>query len=289
MNHHGQLFNYRMPSRACSAFPGVHTGQIVGSGQLFKRHIPLLARPDPRRIDLRASVLDPFEQFKVRVFQQPSQLTVYLIVDLSASMGYQGSINKQQVIADCLLSIAGSAAYVGDRFGFIGCADADKSDYFIPASAAGQTQVRQLAEHLRNNPLQGQAQKLIDVSRYLPPQSALVFLLSDFYFPAARIKQLTHTLQQHFVVPLVVWDKQEYIQLPDWGSMRLRDMETGKQRTLFLRPALKQKIIKAFCQRKKDLQQLFRGFGYEPLFIENEYRSEQLDQYFSQYITRAVR
>jgi len=283
-----QLFNYRVSARVYSAFPGAHAGQIVGTGHLFKRHMPLIARPDPRRIDLRASVLDPFEQYKVRVFQQPSQLTVYLIADLSASMSFHGNSSKQQVIADCLVSVAESAAYAGDRFGFIGCSDSRESSYVIEPQLTSPGRFRQLAGKLCQSPLQGRADELQRVAAYLPRQPALVFLLSDFYLSVARIEQLAHSLQQHFIVPLVLWDKQEYAGLPEWGSMRLQDMETGRQRTLFLRPALKQKIISAFLQRKKELQQLFRRFGYEPLFLEDGYHAPAMEQYFSQYLVGTV-
>ncbi len=50
-----ESFHYRLAHPGYSVFPGAHPGQMVGSGQLFKRHEPLLASPDPRRIDLRAS------------------------------------------------------------------------------------------------------------------------------------------------------------------------------------------------------------------------------------------
>ncbi|WP_305908860.1 DUF58 domain-containing protein [Methylomarinum sp. Ch1-1] len=275
-----QRFDYRVSAKIRGAYPGAHVGQMVGAGQLFKRHAPLIASPDPRRIDLRVSALDPFEQFNVRVFQQTSQLTVYLVADLSASMGFQGVNDKQQALVDCLLSIAASVWRSGDRFGFVGCSDSVEQRYLVTPSANSQGRVRQLADNLLTSSLQGGAEGLMQARRYLPSQPALVFLLSDFYLSMTSIERLLQSLNHHFVVPLVLWDKQEYQQLPDWGSMRLRDLESGKQRTLLLRPALKRKIIDAFRQRHRQLQRIFRAFGCEPLFLQDGYRAEQLSQYF---------
>jgi uncharacterized protein (DUF58 family) len=282
-NSEPQHFHYRVSAKVRSVYPGAHVGQMVGAGQLFKRHVPLMANPDPRRIDLRASVLDPFNQFNVRVFQQASQLTVYLVADLSASMSFQGDTSKRQVLADCLLSIAESARQAGDRFGFLGCADSLEGRFIVTPAGNSPGRIRQLADALQASPWQGRATGLALASRHLPSQSALVFLLSDFYLPMEQINKVLQTLSHHFVVPLVLWDKQEYDNLPAWGSVRLSDMESGKQRTLLLRPALKQKIIKAFNHRKKRLLQVFRSFGCEPVFLEDGYRAVQLTQYFLQH------
>lgn len=275
-----QTFNYRVSSKVRGAYPGAHVGQMVGAGQLFKRHAPLIASPDPRRIDLRASLLDPFQQFNVRVYQQATQLTVFLLADLSASMSFQGDRDKRGALADGLLSVADSASQAGDLFGFIGCADAVDSDYLLLPSAHGQQRIRRVAESLRQAPLHGQAKGLLQAVRYLPARPALVFLLSDFHWPAGLITHLLQALSRHFVVPLALWDKQEYERLPAWGSIRLRDLESGRQRTLLMRPALRRKIIAAFERRRDELTRQFRAFGCEPLFLDEGFQAERLNQYF---------
>ncbi|WP_256360841.1 hypothetical protein [Methylomonas koyamae] len=75
---------------------------MVGNGQLFKRHEALLARPDPRRLDLRASVLDPFGQYRVRAYQEHDRVEVMVLADLSASLAYAGRFDKREVLATWL-------------------------------------------------------------------------------------------------------------------------------------------------------------------------------------------
>jgi len=93
------VFYYRK-SAQYNVFPGANAGKTEGNGLLFKQHKPLISAPDLRHIDLRASMLNPFSQYQVKSFQQQSRLDVFLLADLSASMGYQGKYNKQQVLVD---------------------------------------------------------------------------------------------------------------------------------------------------------------------------------------------
>jgi len=274
-----QPFQYRLPRPVVGVFPGAHPGQMVGNGQLFKRHDTLIARPDPRRIDLRASLLDPFGHYQVRVQQQHSAVDVFLLADLSASMGFLGSHDKRRVLADMLLSIAASALDYGDSFGFIACNECVLSDCYLPASKH-MGRIQALAERLQKLELQPGSAGLLQVQRYLPNHRALVFLVSDFHFPLPQLQAVLQSLSRHDVIPLVLWDQAEYNRLPDWGLFQLQDLESGKRRTLWLRPGLKRKIEQAFAQRRGQLQQHFRAFGCEPLFIENDYCPEQLAQYF---------
>ncbi len=47
---------YRLAWRASAVRAGVHKSRHAGAGGLFRDHANLLASPDPRRIDLGASV-----------------------------------------------------------------------------------------------------------------------------------------------------------------------------------------------------------------------------------------
>jgi len=256
---------YRLPWQSTRVYPGAHSGQMLGAGQLFKRHEPLVASPDPRRIDLRASVLDPFDNYRVRVYQQQSRVDVYLLADLSASMGYAG---KRQAIVQFLQALARSAFGYGDRFGFIGGGACIEQRWLLPVSHHIGP-VTALAEQLANAELTDSALGLLTAAAYLPSGKSLVFLLTDAHFPIKALRELLGSLQGHDVIPLVLWDAGEYTRLPEWGIMAFQDIENGRRRTVLLRPALRQKIIAAYGQRQKKLKQVFRAFGSEPVFIES--------------------
>jgi hypothetical protein len=87
-------------------------------------------------------------------------------------------------------------------------------------------------------------------------------------------------LRQHDVIPLVVWQTVDYEHLPEWGLVSFQDSESRATRTLFMRPALRRKIVKNFQQRRQHLQSFFRGYGCEPLFLKDHFQAAQLQAYF---------
>ena len=232
---------------------------------------------------MKATVLNPFSQFQIKAFQQLSRLDVYLIADLSASMAYQGKYNKKQVVMDCLLSVAASVHAVGDRFGFVGCGKTIDSQTLISPASLQFGRVVEMVKKLKIIPFEDRAESLLHSANFLPERPGLVFLLSDFYLPDPIIMHLMQRLHHHVVVPLVIWDEQEMSDLPPWGIVKFSDMEQRKSRTLFMRPALRDKIKSAFIQRRQDLTKTFRGFGNEPVFFDQGYHAELLDRYFLQF------
>lgn len=271
---------YRLPWQSSSVYPGAHPGQMIGAGQLFKRHEPLIANPDPRRIDLRASVLDPFLGYRVRVYQQQSIINVFVLADMSASMGYA---DKQHTLIQFLLTAANSALGYGDKFGFIGCTDRIQDRWVLPACQhLGSALI--LVKQLQEFTFTGTATGLQDAIAFLPAERSLVFLVSDCHFPVPMLRKVLGSLKTHEVIPLVLWSQDEYLNLPNWGLISFQDMENQATRTLFMRPALRQKIIAAYQQRQNELKHIFRSFGNEPLFITERFNIQTINRHLLQRI-----
>ena len=275
-----ETLHYRLPWQSSSVYPGAHPGQMIGAGQLFKRHEPLIASPDPRRLDLRASVLDPFSGYRVRVYQQQSTVNVYVLADMSASMGYA---DKQQTLIQFLLTAANSAFGYGDKFGFIGCTGRIEHRWLLPA-CQHLGRVSALIKQLERFTFTGTASGLQNAAAFLPAERSLVFLLSDCHFPLPQLRAVLGSLQGHDVIPLVLWNQDEYTAMPNWGLISFQDMENHATRTLFMRPSLRQKIIAAYQQRQHDLKHLFRAFGSEPLFITERYSTQTINRHLQQRV-----
>ncbi|MDO9106557.1 MAG: MxaS protein [Methylovulum sp.] len=277
-NRQPETFQYRTRLPGNRVYPGAHAGRMVSSGQLFKRHEPLIAYPDPRRIDLRASVLDMFGQYRVRVYQQHSVIEVMLLADMSASMN-SGDTNKLQMFLDCLASIAESAFSYGDSFSFIACGATVEPRYVLMQCKQHGT-ILSLINRLQTARFAPQHPRWQDTLPYLPTSPSLLFLLSDFHYDLSILKPLLHRLRRHDVVPLVSWQRSEYQDLPEWGLVSFQDSENRSSRALFMRPALRRKIVQSFAQRRRQLQAFFRALGSEPLFLEDSYNAAQLQHYF---------
>ena len=276
-------FHYQISWRAGGQRPGYHRA-VGGGGEFeFHSHAPLLAMSDPRRLDLRASLRDPLGQWLVRVHHQRSSVPVYLIADLSASMGFTGRSRKLDVLADLTLATAYSAYRTGDRFGFIGCDARVREDFLlVPTVARGAG--AQIAERLRRTaPDAASSDALLDATRFLTRQRSLVFLVSDFHFAVERAREICTRLSRHDVVPVVLWDARE-VAAPGSGPgfAVLRDSESGEYRSLFLRSALRERIAQAYEDRRRALQRLFRAFGREPYFLIGTFDADAMTEYFFQ-------
>lgn len=262
--------------------PGAHPGLERGLGQRFLGVLRFLDYPDPRRLDLKASALDPFQIARVRSYAQRSAISVCVIADLSASMGFSGTRFKLETLASFVAALSAATERSGDRFAFIGCDSRVREDWTIPAGygpGRGEMISRRLPAF---QPRASNASGLAECHYHLPLQRSLVFLASDFHLPLSLIEKILGALAKHDVVPVVLWDSGEFTALPERGLIRLCDPETGQRRTLWLRPLLKERIARSFDERRQLLSRLFQRFGRRPLFVVDRLEAERLAEYFLQ-------
>lgn len=272
--------HYKVAWRAAGNHPGHHPSRQQGGGLAFSHHVPLADAPDPRRFDVRASLRDPFGQVQVRVYRQTSAVPVWVVADLSASMAYVGAHARMEVLADLVAALAYSAYRTGDRFGFVGCDSRPCDDWWLPATlqrAAGL----ELATRLRGwRPRGREAGGLLGAAERVGGRRGLVFLVSDFHLPLDFLAQVLGSLAPHDVVPVVLWDRQEYAELPRFGLVRVADPESGATRLLFMRPTLRRRIGEAFAARRAALTALCAHHGRLPLFLEQGFEADEVTHYF---------
>jgi hypothetical protein len=275
-----QELHYRIGAPALGHFPGHHRSARGESGFEFRRHAALLDAPDPRRLDLHASLRDPFGNWIVRVYSQRKAIPVVMVADLSASMGFVGAHRKVDVLADFVDSLSWSAWRTGDSFGFVGCDGAVREDVLLPATRT-RGMGRALATALRTLRLQGRsAQGLSMAHRYLGRQRSLVFLVSDFHLPLPAVDALMSSMAHHDLVPVVLWDPREFGLTPQRGLARVTDPESGVTRLLWWRPALRERWLAAHQERRDALLQIFRAHRLKPLFIEGGFDADAVTRHF---------
>lgn len=275
-----QEFHYEIHWPVSASRPGHHRGQRPGSGFEFHSHAPLLEHPDPRRIDLHASLRDPFGNWIVRVFRQRNAIPVYVLSDVSASMGFVGVRRKLDVAADFAAAAAYSAYRTGDAFGFRACDGTVHADMWLsPTRVRGAGNL--VSSWLRHfNPSGDSAAGLLQAARTLGRSRALVFLISDFHFPLDLLQTLLDALATHHVVPVVLWDRKEFPARARFGIGTLSDSETGRLRTVFLRPSLQRRIAETFVRRQSELQGIFLAHNLRPLVLLDGFKADRVTQYF---------
>jgi uncharacterized protein (DUF58 family) len=275
-------FHYRVSWRSRGSHPGYHRSGQTGSGVEFRHTAPLLQAPDPRRFDVHATLRDPFEQLMVRVYSQPGAIPVYVLADLSASLGFQGEQGKSKLglMAEFIACLSYSAYRTGDPFGVIACDNRVREEFLLPPGRSKAAGV-ELGSRLQNYQPQGaNSEGLLSGAELLAKRRALVFLISDFHFPVALLKSILDKLAYHDIVPVMLWDRAEYERLPAFGIVRIIDRENGRQRTLLMRPALQRKMQAHFAQRRQLLQRLFAGYGRMPLTMTGRFDADAVTRYF---------
>ncbi|GAB3654791.1 DUF58 domain-containing protein [Ramlibacter alkalitolerans] len=271
-------FRYRSPHRVAGQRTGTHAGSGLGTGLEFVTHLSLYARPDPRRLDLRASIASLQSDWLVRVNRQRAAMTVRLLVDVSASMRF-GAPGKLEVVGAFVQALGHSAFRVGDAVGMVAF---DRAEH--PELRVAAWRHRGMGEMLADLLLQSQGGPggiagLREAATLIAGRSGIVFLVSDFHWPLAGLDDVLDMLLPAFVVPLVVWDPAEVEPPARDGLAMLRDAESGGGRTVWLRPALRARWREAVLARRTELDRLFGAHGLRPFYLQGAFDAQALSEH----------
>lgn len=274
------LVDYRVHWKPGGVLPGAYRGTVAGSGNEVRAVVPLSDYPDPRRLDLRTTLRDPFQRLWVRDFKQTTALRVFVLADVSASMGYRGVHDRYAVLCQIVTSLANSAWKGGDRFGFYAADAHARAELALPARV-NRSAAAWLASRLQGfRPGGCSAAGLLETLAELPPKRALVFLVSDFRWPADLLAALLRGLAHHDVVPVVLRDPAECEDIPRRGFARLRDSESGALRFVWLRPALRAQLLAARQARGDALEASLRRAGRRVFYVDGTFDPRRMTRYF---------
>lgn len=273
-------FHYRLPQRSGGWRPGSHPGSSLGAGQEFVSHVSLYDRPDPRRLDLRASLREVRGDWLVRVNRQRVSVPVHAIVDVSASMSFGSPRTKLQVVADFVEALGQSAFRVGDALGLLAFDARERADLFVPA-LRGRGMGSVMASMLANcEGTGGDIAGLEQTALHLAGRHGLIFLISDFHWPLDRLGGVLDMLAHAYVVPMVIWDPAETQPPAQDALMSLRDAESGAHRTVWMRPGLRSRWQEAVESRRAQLDLLFTARAIRPFYVNGVFDGEAMSHYF---------
>ena len=273
-----QEFRYRSPRRVPGHRAGSHAATALGAGLEFVAHQSLYARPDPRRLDVRASLASQPPEWLVRVHRQRAALTVQLLVDVSASMRF-GAPSKLELVARFAEALAASAFRVGDALGMVAFDAVERAELRVPPRRHRGLGGMLSALLRQSQGGRGGIEGLREAATLLAGRSGIVFLVSDFHWPLAGLPELLDSLLPAHVVPLVVWDPAETEPPERDGLAVLRDAESRARRTLWLRPALRSRWREAVRARRAELDGLFASRDLRPFHLHGGFDAEALSQH----------
>jgi uncharacterized protein (DUF58 family) len=164
----------------------------------------------------------------VKKFTEERELTVVLVVDVSAS-GNFGSVSqsKRELAAEVACVLAFSAIRNNDKVGLL--LFSDRVELFIPPKKGRSHTLRIIREILFFEPAgRGTAPALaLDYLNNVVTRRAVVFFISDFQ-TSDFSRELSVSGRRHDFIALHIQDQREEA-LPNVGIITLEDAETGEQ------------------------------------------------------------
>lgn len=277
-----EYFVYKMPGTAAGNRPGAHRSKSRGAGMNFAAHARLFDQPDPRRLDLRASLQDIRGDWLVRSYQQRSSIAIKAIIDVSASMRF-GNPGKLAVAAGFLRALGNSAHGYGDSVTLLAYDNAFREDLYLPPGtgrARGETMANIILESSLTEHISDEASGLGSTVANLAGERGLVFLLSDFHWPLEQLKPALQNLSAATVVPLVVWDKTETMPPAAGQWLPVKDLKTKQKRHLWLRESTRAQWLNNVDTRRTEIKTVFEDHDSTPVFFDSHFDAEKLSRYF---------
>lgn len=246
-------------------FAGQYHSAFKGRGMEFEEVREYQPGDDVRTIDwnVTARTGRPF----VKSFREERELTVMLVVDVSASheFGTREQL-KSELVAELGATLALSAIQNNDKVGMI--LFTDRIERFVPARKGKRHVLRVIRELLYHQPAgrgTDVASSLEYVDRVLNRRS-VVFLISDFQ-TAAFERPLRIVSRRHDLIPVAIGDERES-RLPPVRYVELFDPETGEQIMVNTQSrAFRVRFERLAAQRRDSLIGDFRRSGMDTIEI----------------------
>ncbi|MCC7542776.1 MAG: DUF58 domain-containing protein [Deltaproteobacteria bacterium] len=206
----------------------------------------------------------------VKLFTEEREMTVMLLVDLSASERF-GSRNqpKAEIVAEVAALFAFSAIKNNDRVGLI--LFTDRVERVVPPKKGQKHVMRVIAEILAFRP-QGRGTNLreaLEVMGSVSRRRSVAFLISDFgdhgYEHALRVSAARHDL-----IPVTVMDPVEE-ELPDVGLVMVEDLETGEVAEIDTSDRRVREAYQARIARERVAREaMFRRLSVDPVTVRTD-------------------
>jgi uncharacterized protein (DUF58 family) len=209
----------------------------------------------------------------VKKFTEERELTIFLLVDISASGNFgSGLASKRDLAAELASVLAFSAIRNSDKVGLL--LYTDRVERYLPPKKGRRHVLRVVRDILYHSPgaTGTDTVKALDVANRLLHRRAVVFLISDFETAgdAAAVRAelrraMRRTNRRHDLVAVHVEDAREK-ELPNVGIVALEDAESGEVIELDTASAAVRKRFKELSlERGRRLVSDFRSEGIDTL------------------------
>jgi uncharacterized protein (DUF58 family) len=214
----------------------------------------------------------------VKKYTEERELTIFLLVDISASGNFgSAALSKRDLAAELASVLAFSAIHNSDKVGLL--LYTDRIERYLPPKKGRRHVLRAVRDILHHVP-EGtgtDSVKALDVVNHVLHRRAIVFLISDFESPedpatarTALRRAMRQTNRRHDLIAIQVEDPREK-ELPDVGILALEDAETGEILEVdTASAAVRERFKEKALDRGRRLASDFRSEGVDTLQLRTD-------------------
>lgn len=206
-------------------FAGEYHTAFKGRGMNFAEVREYSYGDDVRHIDwnVSARMQHPF----VKLFQEERELTVLLMVDISASTGMSAAGDRKDFMKEIAAVLAFSVVRNQDSAGLL-LFDSEVRKYLPPAK--NKAHLMHITGTLAAAEISGESTNIAEALSFLQKvqkRKSIVFLISDFLETGYK-EWVQRIASRHDLIGLQIKDPLDG-QLPDIGLIPVEDAESGQQ------------------------------------------------------------
>ena len=241
-------------------FAGIYRSAFKGKGLEFEDVREYQPGDDIRRIDwnVTARLQAPY----IKNFREERELTVLLLVDISASSRFGSTQQlKSEIIAQIGALLAFSAIRNQDNVGLI--LFSDEIELYLSPKKGVRRVLRVIRELLFFQPQHRgtSINRALSFLGSVQHKRAICFLISDFLTNEDFTHAFNLAAKRHELIAIQVYDRYE-TQFPYLGWVHLKDLETHQLHFINTSdPAVQQQFEERAAQRQKDLKHTIEKAG----------------------------
>ncbi|NWK54211.1 DUF58 domain-containing protein [Verrucomicrobiaceae bacterium N1E253] len=225
----------------------------------------------------------------VKTFMEERELTLYFLVDVSASGEFGSSeMSKKEVMARIVALLAFASVHNHDNVGLI--LFAGDVEFHLPPRK-GKNQVMRMVDHLMRHPTKSKGTNVKAALEYFQQvrrRRCVAFLFSDF-LDTGYERTLGDVAHAHDLICVSIRDPRES-ELPSAGMLEFRDAESGELRTIDCKDGgLRARLTEQSERHQRQLKDLCHEVNAELLDIstDDDYLYEII-QFFRERYTRSA-
>ena len=244
-----ERFTLIVRKRVTSKYEGERKSLYSGSGTIFRDHRQYAVGDNIKAVDW--NVYARTDDLYIKVYEEERNLDVHILLDASASMGYEEKFDYAGKLA---LGMAYIALKNNERVHFASLTEGIN----VLRGKRGRQQIMTMLTQFNSIKPKGKlplAATLKQYMRYLHSKS-LIIIVSDFLYPIEEIAEALAVIPRGHKVKLIqVLDEEERYMLLN-GDFTLIDSETEEKLRTYVSPRSQQEYVNTLEKHVAEIKHL---------------------------------